>query len=52
MCIRDSLSGFGEAGIQGAPAGDLIVTVRIQPHEFFERDGDNLHARANVSRCV
>ena len=51
--IRDSqqlrLSGFGEAGIQGAPAGDLIVTVRIQPHEFFERDGDNLHARANVS---
>ena len=51
--IRDSqqlrLSGFGEAGMQGAPAGDLIVTVRIQPHEFFERDGDNLHARANVS---
>ena len=29
--------------------GDLIVTCRIQPHEFFERDGDNLHARANVS---
>lgn len=51
--IRDGqqlrLSGFGEAGMQGAPAGDLIVTVRIQPHEFFERDGDNLHARANVS---
>ncbi len=51
--IRDSqqlrLSGFGEAGMQGAPAGDLIVTVRIQPHEFFERDGDHLHARANVS---
>ena len=51
--IRDSqqlrLSGFGEAGIQGAPAGDLIVTVRIAPDEFFERDGDNLHARANVS---
>lgn len=51
--IRDSqqlrLSGFGEAGIQGAAPGDLIVTVRIQPHEFFEREGDNLHARANVS---
>lgn len=51
--IRDSqqlrLSGFGEAGIQGATAGDLIVTIRIQPHEFFERDGDNLHARANIS---
>ncbi|MEF9876479.1 MAG: molecular chaperone DnaJ [Gordonibacter sp.] len=51
--IRDSqqlrLSGFGEAGLQGAAAGDLIVTCRIQPHEFFERDGDNLHARANIS---
>ncbi|MDR0515085.1 MAG: molecular chaperone DnaJ [Coriobacteriaceae bacterium] len=51
--IRDSqqlrLSGFGEAGMQGAPAGDLIVTCRIQLHEFFERDGDNLHARANIS---
>ncbi|RDB62328.1 molecular chaperone DnaJ [Gordonibacter sp. 28C] len=51
--IRDSqqlrLSGFGEAGLQGAAPGDLIVTVRVQPHEFFERDGDSLHARANVS---
>ena len=43
------MSGFGEAGLRGAPAGDLIVTCRIQPHEFFERDGDNLYARANVS---
>lgn len=51
--IRDSqqlrLSGFGEAGIRGARSGDLIVTCRIQPHEFFERDGDNLHVRANIS---
>ena len=43
------VSGFGEAGIRGAAAGDLIVTCRIQPHEFFERDGDNLHARINAS---
>ena len=51
--IKDSqqlrLSGFGEAGMHGAKAGDLIVTCRIVLHEFFERDGDNLHARANVS---
>lgn len=51
--IRDSqqlrLSGFGEAGMNGASAGDLIVTCRVQLHEFFERDGDNLHARANIS---
>lgn len=51
--IRDGqqlrVGGFGEAGIQGARAGDLIVTCRVQPHEFFERDGDDLHGRANVS---
>lgn len=51
--IRDSqqlrVSGFGEAGIRGASTGDLIVTCRVQPHEFFERDGDNLHARVNIS---
>lgn len=51
--IRDGqqlrLGGFGEAGIQGAQAGDLIVTCRVQPHEFFERDGDDLHGRANIS---
>ena len=51
--IRDGqqlrVSGFGEAGIQGAQAGDLIVTCRVQPHEFFERDGDDLHGRANIS---
>ena len=51
--IRDGqqlrVGGFGEAGIRGAASGDLIVTCRVQPHEFFERDGDDLHARANVS---
>ena len=50
--IRDGqqlrIHGFGEAGMQGAPAGDLIVTVRIAPDEFFERDGDNLHCKLVV----
>ena len=51
--IRDGqqlrLSGFGEAGMNGTRAGDLIVTCRIHTHEFFEREGDDLHARANIS---
>ncbi len=51
--IRDGqqlrLSGFGEAGMQGAEAGDLIVTCRIMPHEYFQRDGDNLHTRVDVN---
>lgn len=51
--IRDGqqlrISGYGEAGLRGAQAGDLIVTCRIQPHEFFERDGTTLHARASIT---
>lgn len=51
--IRDGqqvrLQGRGEAGMNGAPAGDLLATVRIEPDKYFERDGDNLHCRATVS---
>lgn len=51
--IRDSqqlrLTGYGEAGLNGAQAGNLIVTVRVSEHQFFKRDGDNLQARASVS---
>ncbi|MCH4184333.1 MAG: molecular chaperone DnaJ [Eggerthellaceae bacterium] len=51
--IRDGqqlrLSGYGEAGMQGATSGDLIVTCRIKPHDYFERDGDDLHAHINIS---
>ncbi|MBQ9041971.1 MAG: molecular chaperone DnaJ [Eggerthellaceae bacterium] len=51
--IRDSqqlrITGFGEAGLRGATSGNLIVTCRIEPHDFFEREGDNLHAMAKIS---
>ncbi|MBO8156030.1 MAG: molecular chaperone DnaJ [Bacillaceae bacterium] len=36
------VSGQGEAGINGGPAGDLYVVIRVRPHEFFERDGDDI----------
>lgn len=42
----------GEAGLRGAAAGDLVVTVRIRPHEFLHRQGDDLHARAEVPMTV
>ena len=41
--------GFGEAGVRGAQSGDLIVTVAVQPDEEFQRVGDDLHARVEVS---
>lgn len=43
------VNGFGEAGLRGHRNGDLIVTVKIMPHEYFERDGNNLLSRINIS---
>ncbi|HEY7723272.1 MAG TPA: DnaJ C-terminal domain-containing protein [Pedococcus sp.] len=44
--VRDGqkirLAGKGEPGEQGAPAGDLILTVAVEPHPVFGREGDNL----------
>jgi molecular chaperone DnaJ len=40
--------GQGEAGRQGAPAGDLYVQVQVAPHPFLVRDGRSLHTRVNV----
>jgi molecular chaperone DnaJ len=43
------LQGYGEAGMHGARAGDLIVTVRIDQHDRFDRDGNDLHLLVDVS---
>lgn len=34
----------GEAGEPGAPRGDLYCFIRVKPHDFFERHGDDLVA--------
>jgi molecular chaperone DnaJ len=46
---RIRLKGKGEAGVRGGPAGDLIVTVHVAPHEMFGRKGDNLTLRLPVT---
>jgi molecular chaperone DnaJ len=42
---RLRLSGQGEAGGQGASSGDLYVVLQVRPHEYFERDGLDVHCR-------
>jgi len=42
---RIRLSGEGEAGLRGAPAGDLYVDISIRPHALFQRDGANIYVR-------
>ena len=46
---RIRLSGRGEAGPRGAPAGDLYIFVHVKPHPVFEREGTALFTRVPVS---
>jgi molecular chaperone DnaJ len=46
---RIRLAGEGEAGVRGGPAGDLYIFLSVRPHDLFERDGHDLHARVPVS---
>lgn len=45
---RIRLSGEGEAGLRGAPGGDLYIFLGIKPHRFFRRDGADIHVRVPV----
>ncbi|HSM26640.1 MAG TPA: molecular chaperone DnaJ [Thioalkalivibrio sp.] len=46
---RIRLTGQGEAGINGGPAGDLYVQVRVKPHKLFQRDGNHLLCEVPIS---
>lgn len=39
----------GNAGTLGGPPGDLYVTVNVEPHSYFLRDGDDLHITVPVT---
>src|SRR6059058_2770166 len=42
----------GEAGIRGAPQGDLYVVVHIREHKIFEREDDNLYCEVPIPFSV
>jgi molecular chaperone DnaJ len=46
---RIRLSGEGEAGMRGGPAGDLYIFVEVREHPLFQRDGVHLFCRVPVS---
>jgi len=46
---RVRLSGEGEAGPRGAPAGDLYIFLHVKRHAIFEREGTTLYANAPIS---
>jgi molecular chaperone DnaJ len=45
---RLRVQGKGNAGTFGAPPGDLYITVRVEPHPFFGRDGDDIEITVPV----
>jgi molecular chaperone DnaJ len=46
--MRIRLSGQGEVGPGGGPAGDLYVEIHERPHDVFTRDGEDLHCRVTL----
>jgi len=44
-----SMRGRGHAGSGGRPAGDLLITVYVQPHQAFTREGTAVHSQIRVS---
>lgn len=43
------LSGQGEVGEKGAPAGDLYLRIKLQPHKKFIRDGYDIRTEEKIS---
>lgn len=42
-------SGKGEAGLRGGPSGDLYVVLHVEPHEFFEKNGNDIYCEIPIT---
>ena len=48
-CARVRIPGKGHAGRHGGEAGDLYITVHVEPHRLFRREGDDLHLTVPIA---
>jgi molecular chaperone DnaJ len=46
---RLRVTGEGEGGVNGGPAGDLFVVLHVKEHEMFERQGANLYSAVPIT---
>jgi molecular chaperone DnaJ len=46
---RLRVPGKGNAGSMGAATGDLFITVHVEPHPFFQRNGDNIEIKVPIT---
>ena len=40
---------YGHAGVNGGPAGDLLITITVRPHELFRREGTSVLCEAPIT---
>jgi DnaJ-class molecular chaperone len=43
------IRGQGEPGPSGSPAGDILITIHVSPHPWFQRRGNNLHLKVPIT---
>lgn len=46
---RVRVAGKGEAGLKGAPTGDLFIVTNVAPHPLFTRKGDNVYCTLPIT---
>ncbi|MBI3040792.1 MAG: molecular chaperone DnaJ, partial [Chloroflexi bacterium] len=46
---RIRLSGEGDQGVKGSPSGNLYLSLSVKRHQFFSRDGDDIHYELPIS---
>lgn len=46
---RLRIAGEGEAGVRGGPRGDLYVYIRVKPHKFFKREGNDIICEVSIN---
>jgi len=46
--MRIRLAGEGEAGMRGAPSGDLYIFLSIKAHRIFQRDGADIYCTVPI----
>jgi len=43
------LKGKGMEGLGGGPSGDALIEIKVMPHAFFRREGDDIHMDLPIS---
>jgi len=43
------IAGKGNTGFKGGPSGDLFISIEVEPHKFFKREGANIQINVPIT---